>query len=182
MAALVCIAYSIGVHFYRAGRVFISTRGSFTESLNYLCETRNQILEQRYLERLPSLYDNRVNNSENKDRCMEFTSNKVSMENDIQSSYDFISIESAVEATENYYRDVSFTKWCNHCEIQWTYYLCITNCISLRKMSIRVVRFIRQHRSIVDISSLGCFSFVSVIRLGAHEHSHVVRCCIYVAR
>lgn len=117
MAALVYIAGSIGVHFYRAGCVFVATRGSITESFNYLWETRNQILEQRYLERLPSLYDDLNSNSVNtsRDRCIQCTSNKDAMEDDIQSSYDFISVESAVEA-ENYWRDVSIFRNIYICE------------------------------------------------------------------
>ena len=56
MAALVCIAYSVGVHFYRAGCVFIRSGGSIQECWQYLSDQRIELLNQRYLEQLDRIY------------------------------------------------------------------------------------------------------------------------------
>lgn len=109
MAALVCIAYSLGVHFYRVGRVFIDSGGSITETIEYLENIRNEILDQRYLDHLDNIYgDNKKSIEDNQERInrrnIKYYEN---MNIDAQQSCDFIAIETAVEATENELREVS---------------------------------------------------------------------------
>lgn len=111
MAALVCIALSVGVQFYRAGCVFIATGGSVVDAYNYLRDTRNEILERRYLDNLDSVYgtQNYLIDSSKKvnSRCTFQQANKGAMDDDIKDGYDFIEIERAMEAYENESRDVS---------------------------------------------------------------------------
>lgn len=104
MAALVCIALSVGVQFYRAGCVFIATGGSVVDVYNYLRDTRNEILDRRYLDNLDSVYG--TTTKVNSRRTFQ-QSNKEAMDDDIIDGYDFIETERAVEAYENESRDVS---------------------------------------------------------------------------
>lgn len=109
MAALVCIAYSIGVHFYRASRVFCETGGSFHGAINYLIDVRNETLDNLYLQRLDEIYGQPKSRGElyqNK-RKNYLLENKPTMDADEQSCNDFIAIETAIEATENELRGVS---------------------------------------------------------------------------
>lgn len=106
MAALVCIAYSVGVHCFRAGRVFCDTGGSIFATINYLQAVRNEILNQEYLQHLDRIYEHR-------EQQLQFDARKRSanrvatMEADEVIRDDFIAIERAVEATENGLRSVS---------------------------------------------------------------------------
>lgn len=109
MAALVCIAYSVGVHFYRAGCVFYQSGGSLNETFNYLLAIRNEILDQEYLEHLDEIYalpnntnqsNKQINRHQRRDKLRTSKeTGAMSADGDICS--DFIAIEKAEEATEN---------------------------------------------------------------------------------
>lgn len=112
MAALVCIAYSLGVHCYRVGRVFIESGGSISKTVNYLENIRNESLDQRYLNDLDRIYaDGTKDIAINKGRVSRRYNNYLqycdNMDCNTESSFDFITVEAAVEATENELRGVS---------------------------------------------------------------------------
>lgn len=128
MAALVCIAYSLGVHFYRVGRVFIESGGSIAETVNYLENIRNESLDQRYLNNLDRIYgdatkDIAANTGRVSRRYNNYLQYCDNMDYNAESSFDFIAVETAVEATENELRGVSIDN------VIQDFWLCVFVCL-----------------------------------------------------
>lgn len=110
MAAFICITYSISIHLYRAGCIFLQSGASIAETFNYFKNIRNQIQITRYLDNIDAIYEQehlcQTFNLSN--QCVICRKNKsVKMCDIVTGSVDFNQIERAQEAIENGNRQVS---------------------------------------------------------------------------
>lgn len=111
MAAFICITYSISIHLYRAGSIFLQSGASIAETFNYFKEIRNNILTTRYLDNIDAIYERehlRPTFNLNTDQCVICRKIKSAKMCDVVTgSVDFLQIERAEEAIENGNRQVS---------------------------------------------------------------------------
>lgn len=113
MAALVYIAYSVGVDIYRIGEQCSQSGWSIEKCINVIKDYREQILAERYLKKINEIYD-----TQNRDlhsigiqcfNCRINQKNKMICEESIDGLVD---IENADEAFEFIPNKVSLKKNC----------------------------------------------------------------------